>query len=197
MMRNLLQMTRTALRRFKRDERGLAAAEMLMVMPIYMFCIFGTFTFWDAFDVVNRSQKAAYSVSDLVTRKQDNVTEAYVTGMFNTMQYMMGPSLPTRTRITSVFYSEARNRYEVLWSRASTTTIPRLTTATLPGLQDHLPVMHDGDALIVVEANVDFVPLIGPVDWVMGNVEDGVLRHVIVTRPRFLPKICMQGVACG
>ncbi|RGP36589.1 TadE/TadG family type IV pilus assembly protein [Pseudotabrizicola alkalilacus] len=197
MMRNLLQMTLTALRRFKRDERGLAAAEMLMVMPIYMFCIFGTFTFWDAFDVVNRSQKAAYSVSDLVTRKQDNVTEAYVNGMFSTLQYMMGPSLPTRTRITSVFYSEARDRYEVLWSRASTPTIPRLTTATLPELQDHLPVMHDGDALIVVEANIDFVPLLRPVDWVMGNVDDGVLRHVIVTRPRFLPKICMQGVACG
>jgi len=197
MMRNLLQKTRTALRRFRRDERGLAAAEMLMVMPIYMFCIFGTFTFWDAFDVVNRSQKAAYSVSDLVTRKQDNVTEAYVNGMFSTMQYMMGPSLPTRTRITSVFYSEARDRYEVLWSRASTPTIPRLTTATLPELQDHLPVMHDGDALIVVEANIDFVPLLRPVDWVMGNVDDGVLRHVIVTRPRFLPKICMQGVACG
>lgn len=197
-MKNLLRLIRHALRRFRRNEDGLASAEMIIVLPLYLFCIMGTFTFWDAFDVANRSQKAAYAVSDLVTRKQDNVTEAYINGMFGTMQYMMGPSLPTRTRITSVFYSEARNRYEVLWSRSSIPTIPRLTTATLPTIQSHLPVMYDGDALIVVEARVEFEPIIAAVDRIMNSqIQGGTMQHVIVTRPRFLPKICMQGVACG
>jgi hypothetical protein len=196
-MGDLINKFKSKFRRFSRNEDGLASAEMVMMLPFYMFCILGTFTFWDAYDVVNRSQKAAYSVSDLVTRKQDNVTEVYVEGMFNTMQYMMGPSLPVRTRITSVFYSQARNQYEVLWSRSSTPTIPRLTTATLPSVQSHLPQMSDGDALIVVEANVDFKPIFGAEAFAMTRVNAGTMRHVIVTRPRFLPKICMQGVACG
>lgn len=196
-MNKLTRKLKSSMRRFSRNEDGLASAEMIMVLPFYLFCILGTFTFWDAYDVVNRSQKAAYAVSDLVTRKQDNVTEAYVNGMFNTMQYMMGPSLPTRTRITSVFYSESRNRYEVLWSRSSYPSVPRLTTATLPTLRDHLPVMQDGDALIVVEANVEFEPILGAEILAMTRVEAGTMRHVVVTRPRFLPKICMQGVACG
>ncbi|MDP2082883.1 MAG: hypothetical protein U0934_10725 [Pseudotabrizicola sp.] len=196
-MGNLIQKLKTSLRRFSRNEDGLASAEMIMMLPFYMFCILGTFTFWDAYDVVNRSQKAAYSVSDLVTRKQDTVTEAYVEGMFNTMQYMMGPTLPVRTRITSVFYSQTRNRYEVLWSRSSVPTVPPLTTDTIPSIQSHLPQMYDGDALIVVEANVDFVPIFGAEIIAMTRVDAGTMRHVIVTRPRFLPKICMQGVACG
>lgn len=197
MMAKIAQKLKTSLRGFSRNEDGLASAEMMIVLPFYLFCIMGTFTFWDAYDVINRSQKAAYSVSDLVTRKQDNVTEAYVTGMFNTMQYMMGPSLPVKTRITSVFYSEARNRYEVLWSRSSYPGIPNLTTATLPSIQSHLPVMYDGDALIVVEANVEFEPIMGASLWAMNTITSGTMSQVIVTRPRFLPKICMQGVACG
>ncbi|MFN4153663.1 MAG: TadE/TadG family type IV pilus assembly protein [Paracoccaceae bacterium] len=196
-MGNLLQRVRRSLRGFYRNEDGLASVEMFLMLPIYLFCIIGTFTYWDAFDVANRSQKAAYSVSDLVTRKQDNVTEAYVTGMFNTMQYMMGPSLPTRTRITSVFYSESRNRYEVLWSRSSIPTIPRLTTTTLSTIESHLPVMYDGDALIVVEANVEFTPMFSLTTWAMEALQPRTMEHIIVTRPRFLPKICMQGVACG
>ena len=197
MMAKIAQKLKTSLRGFSRNEDGLDSAEMMIVLPFYLFCIMGTFTFWDAYDVINRSQKAAYSVSDLVTRKQDNVTEAYVTGMFNTMQYMMGPSLPVKTRITSVFYSEARNRYEVLWSRSSYPGIPNLTTATLPSIQSHLPVMYDGDALIVVEANVEFEPIMGASLWAMNTITSGTMSQVIVTRPRFLPKICMQGVACG
>lgn len=194
----ILRLIRTALRRFRQNEDGLASAEMIIVLPLYLFCIMGTFTFWDAFDVGNRSQKAAYAVSDLVTRKQDNVTEVYINGMFDTMQYMMGPSLPTRTRITSIFYSEARARYEVLWSRSSLPTVPALTTATLSTIQSHLPVMADGDSLVVVEARVEFKPIIAAVDRLLNSqIEEGTMHHVIVSRPRFLPKICMQGVACG
>lgn len=198
-LQKILQTLKGSLRRFSRNEEGLASVEMIMVLPIYLFCIMGTFTLWDAYDVVNRSQKAAYSVSDLLTRNQDQqgVSEAYVTGMFNTMQYMVGPTLPVRTRVTSVFYSQARNRYEVLWSRSSVPSIPRLTTNTLPSIQSHLPVMYDGDALVVIEANVEFEPVLGTSLWSLVDMEAFTMRHVVVTRPRFLPKICLRNVACG
>ena len=196
-MRKLTQRVRASLRRFARNESGLASAEMIVVLPLYLFCILGTFTFWDAYDVVNRSQKAAYSVSDLVTRKQDEVTEAYVTGMFNTMQYMMGPALPVRTRITSVFFDGTENRYEVIWSRSSYPGIPQLTTGTIASIQSHLPEMFDGDALIVVETQVEFTPILGAVARAMNELDSGTMENVIVTRPRFLPKVCMAGVSCN
>jgi len=196
-MHSLLQAIKNRLRNFSGNEDGLASADMILMLPLYLFCILGTFTFWDAYDVANRSQKATYSVSDLVTRKQDNVTEAYVNGMFGTMQYMMGPSLPTRTRITSVFYNGAQNQYQVIWSRSSYPGIPQLTTATLPSIASHLPILADGDSLIVVETSVEFKPIVGFVMRALNQLPEGTMTHVIATRPRFLPKVCMQGVACG
>lgn len=196
-MRKIVDKVRMSLRRFRRNEDGLASAEMIIMLPVYLFCIVGTFTYWDAYDVVNRSQKAAYTVSDLVTRKQDAVTEDYVNGLFSTLQYMMGPSLPVRTRITSVYYTEADNTYNVIWSRASDPGLPRLTSGTISTINSHLPEMSDGDGLMIVEANIDFTPILGP--WTPGQmaVEEGVMKHVVVTRPRFLPKVCMEAVACG
>lgn len=205
LMDKLRDKAKRRLGRFSRDENGLASAEMALVLPIYLFAILGTFTYWDAFDVGNRAQKAAFTVSDLITRKQDVVTEGYVNGLFSTMQYMMGPEIPVRSRITSVFYNGTLRRYEVIWSRSSTPGIPQLTTATILTLQSHLPELADGDSIMVVEGNFDYEPILG--EWTslgtgMGStdeatVEAGVMRQVVVTRPRFLPKICMQGVACG
>lgn len=197
-IKNSLNHLRSSLRGFTRNEDGIASMEMMMMMPLYLFCILGTFTYWDAFDVANRSQKAAYSVSDLLTRNQDmqGVPEAYVNGMFSTMQYMMGDTLPTRTRVTSVFFDDT-NGYRVLWSRSSTTTLPRLTTSSLTTIQSHLPVMFDGDALIVVEATVDFEPMFSLTNWAMQALDLDSMYHVVVTRPRFMSKICLRGVACG
>ncbi|WP_103336118.1 TadE/TadG family type IV pilus assembly protein [Pseudotabrizicola formosa] len=186
------------LRGFARDEHGIASMEMMLMLPLYLFCIFGTFTYWDAFDVSNRSQKAAYSVSDLLTRNQDmqGVSETYVNGMFTTMQYMMGDTLPTRTRVTSIFFSDT-DGYRVLWSRSSATTLPRLTTSSLDIIQDHLPVMFDGDALIVVEAMVDFEPMFSLTNWAMQALDMDSVYQVVVTRPRFMSRICLRGVACS
>ncbi|MFN3845129.1 MAG: TadE/TadG family type IV pilus assembly protein [Paracoccaceae bacterium] len=193
----ILQKVKGSLRRFARNEEGLASAEMILMLPLYLFCIIGTFTYFDAYDVVNRSQKASYTVSDLITRKQDEVTEGYVNGLFSTMQYMMGPSLPVKTRITSVFYDGSDDEYEVIWSRSSYPGIPELNSGTILSIQSHLPVMADGDALVVVEANIDFKPILGAWSPAQFAFEEGVMKYVVVTRPRFLPKICMSGVACG
>ncbi len=196
-MSSFMQKIKRRVRGFARNEDGLASAEMILMLPLYLFCIIGTFTYFDAYDVVNRSQKASYTVSDLITRKQDEVTEGYVNGLFSTMQYMMGPSLPVKTRITSIFYNGTEDRYQVIWSRSSYPGIPQLNTDTVLSIQNHLPNMADGDALVVVEANIDFKPILGA--WNPGQFafEEGVMKYVVVTRPRFLPKICMSGVACG
>jgi len=196
-MRSAFRRIKARITGFKRNEDGMASMEMMLMLPLYLFCIFGTYSYWDAFDVANRAQKATYSLSDLIARQQTSVTEAYVNGMFGTMEYMMGPSLPVETRVTSVFYNGTNNRYEVIWSRSSTPTIPRLTTATIMSLQDHLPIMQDGDPLVVIETEVEFEPIIGLTTWAVEGLESRTMRNVIVTRPRFLPKICMQGVACG
>ncbi|MBN2629071.1 MAG: hypothetical protein JXR75_00860 [Rhodobacteraceae bacterium] len=196
-MKRISDLMKKAGRGFAREEDGLVATEMILMFPLYLFAIMGTYTYWDAWDVVNRSQKAAYTVSDLITRQYAPVSEDYVEGLFGTMSYMMGPSLPTETRITSIFYNGTDDTYEVIWSRASGGTFSPLTTDTVLTIESHLPDLADGDSIVVVETITDFEPLMGESVYAFIEPLAGDKKHVVVTRPRFVPKICMLDVACG
>lgn len=186
------------LHRFRRDTGGMAAIEMAMVLPIYLFCTIGLFTYWDAWRVINTGQKASYTISDLISREMEPVRENYVQGLFDTMTYMMGPTLPTQTRITSVFYSQPSNEYRVIWSRSSASNVlPRHTNSSLRNILSDMPTLHDGDSIILVETRTEFNPVLGAAPLIHTQITDEVFENFVVTRPRFVPKICMQNVACG
>ncbi len=196
-MKRISDFMKMTCRGFAREEDGLMAAEMIVMFPLYLFAIMGTYTYWDAWDVVNRSQKAAYTISDLITREFAPVSETYVEGLFGTMDYMMGPSLPTETRVTSIFYNGTNDKYEVIWSRASGGSLAPLTTDSVLTIESHLPDLADGDSIVVVETVTDFEPLMGESVYAFIRPLAGDKKHVVVTRPRFVPKVCMLNVACG
>ena len=65
-----------------------------------------------------------------------------------------------------------------------------LTTATVAAMTYKIPEMSDGDYVVIVEAEVDYVPAFNV------GVGDMTIRQFIVTRPRFVPRICLTTVAC-
>ena len=65
-----------------------------------------------------------------------------------------------------------------------------LTTADLAGLVARLPTMSDGDSAILLETRVPYTP---PLSF---GLEPTTIEQFIVTRPRFLPKICHTSFAC-
>ena len=68
--------------------------------------------------------------------------------------------------------------------------MPALTTTELQLLDDQIPAMSDGDFVVIVEVSVGYAPAFNV------GVSDMDIRQFIVTRPRFVPRICMQGFAC-
>ena len=64
------------------------------------------------------------------------------------------------------------------------------TTATVAAMTYKIPEMSDGDYVVIVEAEVDYVPAFNV------GVGDMTIRQFIVTRPRFVPRICLTTVAC-
>ena len=181
----------SALSRFRRDEKGLIATELAVVLPVFIFSIFGVYTLWDAYRMLNTSAKAAYTVSDLLSRETRTVNDAYLTGLHNTMQYLVGDRLPVKTRFTSIIYSDARKQFEVQWSRSPFGKMPQLTTSSLQAYKDKIPNMADGDAIILVESEAHFTPMMTEF-LVEKNFEE-----FVVTRPRFVPKLCHADVYCG
>ena len=67
----------------------------------------------------------------------------------------------------------------------------QLTTATIAYYANRIPEMADGDRVIIVETEVSYHPAFDV------GMNDEVLKQFVVTRPRFIPKLCMTGVTCS
>jgi hypothetical protein len=191
MLNGITDKIRSALTVFRRQENGTLSAEVVLALPVFIWCIFGMYTYWDAFKSLNTTQKASFTISDLITREMQPVTEQYLNGMHDVLQYMVSDKLPVEMRVTSVTFSGVRNRYEVEWSRSPYSERPALSTSSLQALVNKIPILADGDSIILVETWAEFTPFF---DLYLTEDE---FEQFIVTKPRFVPRICLDGVACG
>jgi Flp pilus assembly protein TadG len=178
------------LRRFARDEKGSIVVEAIMVMPMFIWAYAGLFAYWDAYRSINTVQKAAYTISDLISRSQNSVNDAYIAGMRTAMNSMVDADQAGEIRVTSYTWSSWRNRYEVIFSRSPNSAMPSLTTSSLAGMTNRLPTMSDGDSAILVEVEIPYTP---PVAF---GLTPTTIEQFIVTRPRFLPKLCHTSFTC-
>ncbi len=175
------------LRRFAMGEQGYMVVEATLMLPFLFWGYLALYSYWDAYRVMTDVQKAAYTISDLITRQQTPVNANFINGMRLTMDSMLGVGLNTELRVTSLTWSETNGRYEVLWSSTSGTTNPQMTTPGLIPLRSQIPEMFDGDTAILVETWVDYEPAM-----TLGGVGDMTFEEFIVTRPRFAPSIIWQ-----
>jgi len=185
-MRSPLQI----LRGFKQDEKGTLLAETVIILPLLLWAYLALFVYWDAYRAVNTSQKAAYMISDMISREKTRLPANYPTGLRNVMRFLIDSDRDVKIRVTSIYWSITDNRFTVAWSRSPDNAMPQLTTATLQNVKNHIPKMADSDTVVLVETEVKYEPLFNI------GLQDSVLRQFIVTRPRTLPKICLDGAPC-
>ena len=186
----IMHVFRNLLTRFHRDERGSVVAEMVITLPLLIWAYMAMYVYWDAFRMVNSVQKATYTVSDMVSREMLPINTAYIDGLRSSMNYLVREDTTVKMRVTSVTYSQINSRYEVHWSRSPGNVMPQLTNANLAAMTSKIPILADGDFVILIETWVTYTPLF---DVGLDNTE---MSQFIVTRPRFVPKICLIGMAC-
>lgn len=179
------------LRRFKRDEAGTLMAEAVLVLPFMLWSYLALFVYWDSYRAINVVQKAAYTISDMISREMVPVTDAYITGMDSVMEYLIDQDQDAKIRVTSVTWSSVNKRFEVKWSRSPHNGMPALTTSSLQALSGRIPMMSDGDHVVLVEVQVNYEPAFNV------GFGDNMLTQFVVTRPRFVPKVCLTGVVCS
>jgi hypothetical protein len=178
------------LRRFARDEKGTIIVDAIMVMPMFIWAYAGLFAYWDAYRSINTVQKAAFTISDLISRSQGTVNDAYIAGMRTAMNTMLDADQAGEIRVTSYRWSQPNDRYEVIFSRSPGGSMSSLNNGDLANLTDRLPTMSDGDSAILLEVEVPYVPAVA------FGLEPTTIEQFIVTRPRFLPKLCHSSFVC-
>jgi hypothetical protein len=139
---------------------------------------------------MNTIQKAAFTISDMISREQTGISTAYVNGMSKALEYLIDEDQSAKLRVTSVTWSTDNNRFEVHWSRSPDARLPELTNATLQDQAYQIPTMSPGDFVIVVEVEVGYKP-----SFDIG-MPDQTFKQFIVTRPRFLPCLPLDAISC-
>ena len=189
-MKNLTSMLRIgprlSLSRFGRDEDGTVVAEAVIVLPLFLWAYIALFVYWDAFRSMNTVQKAAYTISDMISREKTGKTTAYINGVEDVLEYLIDENQDARMRVTEVTWSDTDNQFKVHWSRSPGNAMTRLTTSSLQDCAYEIPTMNAGDYVIIVEVQVDDKP-----SFDIG-MPDEVFNEFIVTRPRLVPCIPMD-----
>jgi len=178
---------RRRLARFRRDKRGTVSVESVIVLPLLMLWFVASFVFFDIYLTNSINEKAAYTVSDLLSRHRNSsrVNNAYIDGLNRVFDFLINNRGDTWIRTTSVKYDETDDKYGAEWSYA-THGKPRLTDSDVEALRDRLPVMPGNETIILVETFTEYTPAfdvgIGPQTF----------RTFIFTRPRFVIEVLYE-----
>jgi Flp pilus assembly protein TadG len=199
---------RTSVRTFLTDESGVFLAEFLIVIPILIWGFIALIVYWDVFRTINVSQKAAYSIADLISR-QGVVTQDFVDGLDNVLDFLTPGTPDSRMRITSFQLDEgtvnlpnfdADDTYCLIFSSSTSPLTPPLETDDLQQTEfvERIPELAGLESVVLVETWVDYQPKFdtGVLNSAPG-VADQTFTQFIVTRPRNWRRVTLDGVVHG
>ena len=188
---------------FLRDEDGLILVEGLIMLPLLIWALVAMFTYWDVFRTINVTQKAAYSVADLLSRQRDTISTNFANGLQNVIEFLTPGGHPVKMRITSLecnaptgakVCNATSGNYKLLFSMSPGNKVTGLTSAQIqPWKGTKIPMLNNLESVFVVESTVDFkaqLPMV--LAGFLIGVDDQTFGEFIVTRPRHR-RLCLQG----
>jgi len=173
-------------RKFARDEEGAVIAEFLFAMCWLCWWYVAAFAFFDGFRQYNASIKATYTVGDILSRQVFPVDRGYLEGLKGLYEYTIKFGSTPELRYTSVKWDATDERYEIHWSY-STGGQPALTDSDIPDIKDKLPILVDGEHVILVESSSIYRTL-----FRVGVKQGLEFNNFMVTSPRFTPRLEFQ-----
>ena len=169
--------------RFTSREDGGLSIETVFAVPMLVWALTATFVFWDAFKTLNISQKATYTVADMLSRETDPIDADYLASVHEIFDFLAGDSGDNAIRVTVVpkVLNETTNTEELqlVWSEGSDVN----AYTDLEPIRDRLPTLALGEHMIVVESEQEWSP---GFDVGVGTYR---FRKVAIARPRFSPQL--------
>jgi Flp pilus assembly protein TadG len=162
-------------RRFHRAEQGIAAIEFAFLAPVLILLLLGCVTLFILFRNSAAAENATFTVADIVSREVE-VTNAKLEidrGLFVAM--LADSSATVGLRISSV--KRTLGVYTVDWSYAVSPQV-KMTVDTIPVAD--MPLVTDGDSVVIVESTVTYTPLFAYV-----GLSGGTYANIAMNRPRF------------
>ena len=182
---------RTAIKRNLRDEDGSFSVEAILMFPLLAWAFIAMFVFFEGLRESNINLKAAYTVSDLLSRQEEVViNDDYMDGMHQIYSWLSRSAQPVQLRVTVVRYDEASDEHVMVWSEGV-----GVLSLDQEGINEnvtpHVPILADAAVAIVVETWAEYEPI---VDVGLADTE---LYNIVVTTPRFAGLLRYEGIGDG
>ncbi|HUY68203.1 MAG TPA: TadE/TadG family type IV pilus assembly protein [Alphaproteobacteria bacterium] len=173
-----------SLRRFLRSQRGVAAVEFALTLPIWTTLLLGTTDGAYCMLINERIDRIAYSVTDIVTQ-QETVTDAGLNTILDAAAQIMQPfpfGADGVVIVTSI-YKPAGLPPVIEWQYSGGGSLARPSKIGSPGQTAALPnglVLNDNDNIIISEVYYTYSPLFIK----EGIFSPGDIYRVAIYKPR-------------
>jgi len=187
MRRALHRILRRPLARFARRETASLTVEVMIMFPVLLWAFAGTFVFFDMFRENSVSEKAAYTVGDMLSRETDAITPTYMDNTLTLFSTLSGiPAENIGLRVSVIRWDGDDEVYDLRWSQARGGAT-ELDADEVETWEDVLPIMVDDEQIILVETFSRYTPFL---DVGLGTMT---LDTFVYTRPRFAPQLVWEG----
>ncbi len=191
---------RHILRGLGADEAGIASLQFALIVPTFLLVYFGVISTFELSRADRQATNSAVVLADLTTRRFEMTDDAR-NGLFNTASALLdrfqGDSSADFS-ITAIINpvsggdapddGDPQSEYEVFWSTGTASGVA-LSTADLARFD--IPVIDEGESLILIEVSGVFKPTIGA--GVLGLPMETTIRTSAIRKPRFVTVLNYPG----
>ncbi|AVW90457.1 hypothetical protein DA792_04630 [Celeribacter baekdonensis] len=172
-------------RRYQRDDQGTWSVEAVIMTPLILFSLVFCYTFFTAFQAKSEANKANYTISDYLSRQTDPVTPTFLNGTADLYRFLNN-SGNIDMRVSEVKFSvdsDGNGTYSLVWSYA-VGNFSALTGDSLSGVENRLPLLANGEEVLLVETVRNWAPLFD-----VGLGAQLSFADTITTKPRFATQV--------
>ncbi|KZY32681.1 hypothetical protein A3731_21710 [Roseovarius sp. HI0049] len=176
------------LKSFRDDERGSFMVESVIAFPLLFWTVCATYEFFEVHRYKSVRIKATYTIADMLSREQAEVTETYIDNAKILFDEITNDAGQNQLRITIIRYDADDDDYDVAWSKLRGEGRMRvLRSRDTRDQHDKFPIMSDGEQVIVVESVSEYDSLFGLVFGDSINIDTRVFTSI-----RFAPQLCFE-----
>ena len=171
-------------RKFRANEKGAVAIELIFIMPFMILWIVGSIAFFDAFKTYLTSNKATYTVIDLVSRlggAPNTVTDQQIELMGQVFDNIVDADGAQPQVIISSIIKDGEGGYDVAWSVGTNGAI-KLKAEDIP--EEYIPIFPDDDSILLIQSHVPFLAR-----KVWGGLTNRTFSNTLAVTPRYTNKI--------
>lgn len=162
------------------------SVEAVLTLPVLLVGLFFCYTYFSAFQIKSTANKAAYTVSDYLSRQTDSIDSDFIEGLASIYGFLTNTGTYT-LRASSVTWSEVdgEGEYELEWSYAADDG-EAVTDETLSDIEDRIPDLTSGETVLIIETSVDWSPVFNV--W----LDDLTFYDFVATKPRYATQVTFE-----